>query len=224
MTDSRLPGESDEYRAARDELTAAEHELTAATEKVAALRRALPPGGLVPEDYVFTEGPDDLERDLPERQVSLSGLFGSHDTLVLYSFMYGPLMDEGCPMCTSLLDGLNGSAPDIERRVSFGVVASSPLERLRAYARDRRWDRLRLLSSAGSRYNRDYLAETADGEQRSVMNVFTRRDGEIRHFYATEKGPTAPGQDDRHVDLLWPLWNVLDLTPGGRPSSWRPGP
>lgn len=223
MTGSRLPGESAGYRAARDELTAAEHELTAATERVAALRRALPPGGLVPEDYVFTEGPDDLERDLPERQVPLSGLFGGQDTLALYSFMYGPLMDEGCPMCTSLLDGLNGSAPDIERRVSFGVVASSPLERLRAYARARGWDRLRLLSSAGSRYNRDYLAETADGEQRSVMNVFTRRDGEIRHFYATEKGPTAPGQDDRHVDTLWPLWNVLDLTPGGRPSSWRPG-
>lgn len=92
-------------------------------------------------------------------------------------------------------------------------MASSPLERVRGYARDRGWDRLRLLSSAGTSYNRDYLAETADGEQRSVLNVFTRSGGEIRHFYATEKGPTGPGQDDRHVDLLWPLWNVLDLTP-----------
>ena len=223
MTGNRLPGESAEYRAARDELTAAEHELTAATEKVAAMRRALPPGGPVPEDYVFTEGPDELERDLPERQVRLSELFGGPDTLVLYSFMYGPLMEQACSMCTSLLDGLNGSAPDIARRVSLAVVASSPLERIRGYARDRGWDQLRLLSSAGTSFNRDYLAETADGEQRSVLNVFTRRDGEIRHFYATEKGPTGPGQDDRHVDLLWPLWNVLDLTPGGRPPAWRPG-
>ena len=224
MTGNRLPGESAEYRAARDELTAAEHELTAATEKVAAMRRALPPGGPVPEDYVFTEGPDELERDLPERQVRLSELFGGRDTLVLYSFMYGPLMDQACSMCTSLLDGLNGSAPDIARRVSLAVVASSPLERIRGYARDRGWDQLRLLSSAGTSFNRDYLAETADGEQRSVLNVFARRDGEIRHFYATEKGPTGPGQDDRHVDLLWPLWNVLDLTPGsGLLPAWRPG-
>jgi predicted dithiol-disulfide oxidoreductase (DUF899 family) len=223
MTGSRLPGESAAYRAARDELTAAEHDLTAAIEKVAAMRRALPPGGLVPEDYVFTEGPDDLERDLPERQVPLSELFGGHDTLVLYSFMYGPLMEQACSMCTSLVDGLNGSAPDIARQVSLAVVASSPLARIRGYARDRGWDQLRLLSSAGTRYNRDYLAEAAGGEQRSVLNVFSRREGGIRHFYATEKGPTGPGQDDRHVDLVWPLWNVLDLTPGGRPPSWRPG-
>lgn len=223
MTDSRLPGESAEYRAARDELTTAEHELAAAIEQVAALRRALPPGGPVPEDYLFTEGPADLGQDLPERQIRLSELFGGQDTLVLYSFMYGPLMEQACPMCTSLLDGLNGSAPDIAEQVSFGVVAASPLPRVRGYARDRGWDRLRLLSSAGTGYNRAYLAEAEDGEQRSVLNVFTRRDGQIRHFYATEKGPTGPGQDDRHVDLLWPLWNVLDMTPGGRPPAWRPG-
>jgi predicted dithiol-disulfide oxidoreductase (DUF899 family) len=155
--------------------------------------------------------------------VALSELFGDHDTLVLYSFMYGPLMVQACPMCTSLLDGLNGSAPDIGAKVSLAVVASSPLGRIRGYARERGWDRLRLLSSAGTCYNRDYLAETPDGEQRSVLNVFSRNGGEIRHFYATEKGSTGPGQDDRHVDLLWPLWNVLDLTPGGRPPSWRPG-
>ncbi len=222
MDQIRFPGESADYRAARDRLRAAEIELTQQIDAVAELRRRLPMGGSA-QDYLFTEGPADLGADEPIRPVRLSELFApERDTLLLYSFMYGPEMDRACPMSTSLLDGLDGSAPDIMQRVGFAVVAKSPIERIRAYARTRGWVNHRLLSSAGTSYNRDYHGEDAEGNQESTLNVFVRRAEEVHHFYGTEKaGPFRPGQDDRHVDLLWPLWHALDLTPAGR-SDWRP--
>jgi predicted dithiol-disulfide oxidoreductase (DUF899 family) len=218
----RFPNESPEYRAARDALAAAEADLIRQIEHVATQRRSLPAGGLLAEDYVFTENPADVTEEGHASEVRLSELFGSHDTLLLYSFMYGPDMPRPCPMCTSLLDGLDGSAPDIHERAAFAVVAKSPISRIRAYARERRWRNLRLISSAGNSYNRDYHGESASGEQDSVMNVFVRDGEQIRHFYATERSVVEPGWDDRHVDLLWPLWNVLDLTAEGRGSDWRP--
>lgn len=222
MPGVRFPNESSQYRAARDELTRAEAELTRQIEQVAAQRRALPLGGMVPEDYEFTEGPADLAADGPVTQIRLSRLFGQHDTLLLYSFMYAPGMDRPCQMCTSLLDGLNGAAPDLSQRVAFAIVAKVPVAQLRAFARERGWASLRLLSSAGTTYNRDYHGETADGEQRTRMNVFVRRGPQIHHFYATEQTQQRPDWGDRHVDLLWPLWNALDLTPEGRGSDWYP--
>lgn len=221
MTGVRFPNEPPGYRAARDALTEAETELTRTIEKVAALRRSLPPGGILPEDYVFAEGPADIAADEPAREVRLSELCGGHDTLLLYSFMYGPRMPRPCQMCTSLLDGLDGAIPDLTERAGFAVVATSPIGRIRAYARGRGWLNMRLVSSAGSSYSRDYHGEDDGGEQLSRMNVFSRSGGQIRHFYATEQAGPPPGQDDRHVDLLWPLWNLLDLTPAGR-GDWRP--
>jgi predicted dithiol-disulfide oxidoreductase (DUF899 family) len=220
-TTVRFPGESAEYRAARDGLTEAEIELTRRIEEVAALRRALPPGGVVPEDYAFTEGPADLAADEPTGPVRLSALFGDHDRLLLYSFMYGPDMARPCPMCTSVLDGLDGAAADVAQLAGFAVVAKSPIGRLRAFARERGWANLRLLSSAGTCYNRDYHGEDADGEQQSRMNVFTRDASGIRHFWASEQNVAPPGQETRHVDAVWPLWNLLDLTPQGR-GDWHP--
>jgi predicted dithiol-disulfide oxidoreductase (DUF899 family) len=221
MTNVRFPNESDGYRAARDALTEAETELTRRVEAVAALRRSLPPGGTVPEDYAFTEGPADLAADEPTRQVRLSDLFGEHDTLLLYSFMYGPEMPRPCQMCTSLLDSLDGAAPDVLARAGFAVVAKSPIDRLRQYARERGWVNMRLVSSAGSDYNRDYHGEDDQGDQVSRMNIFTRDGGEIRHFWASEQSEPPPGQEDRHVDTIWPLWNLLDMTPAGR-GDWHP--
>jgi predicted dithiol-disulfide oxidoreductase (DUF899 family) len=222
MSDLRFPNESPEYREARDELTRAEAELTRQIEAVAARRRALPLGGALAEDYAFAEGPADLASDDPAWQVLLSQLFGQHDTLLLYSFMYAPGMDRPCQMCTSLLDGLNGAAPDVGHRAAFAVVAKAPLPELRAFARERGWAALRLLSSAGTTYNRDYHGESADGEQRSRMNVFVRRGSQVHHFYATEQTELRPDWGDRHLDLLWPLWNALDLTPEGRGRNWYP--
>jgi predicted dithiol-disulfide oxidoreductase (DUF899 family) len=218
-----FPGESEEYRAARDRLLQQEVELRRAMEDVAAARRALPPGGPIPEDYVFQgEAPAD---------VRLSELFApGKDSLAIYSFMFprdpnddrpGP-PDGPCPSCTALLDQLDGMVEHATQLLNFAVVAKSPLPPVLAFARERGWRRLRLLSSADNTYNSDYLAETPEGHQRPMLNVF-HRDGEtIRHFWGSELfyAPTDPGQDPRHVGTLEPLWNLFDLTPEGRPTDW----
>jgi len=216
----RFPGESEAYREARDELLAEEIELRRHLEAVAARRRSLPLGGEVPEDYAFEES----DEAGAARQVRLSELFGGKDTLVLYSYMFGPQMAQPCSSCTSILDALDGEAPHVTERVSLAVVAKSPSERIQRFARDRGWRHLRLLSSAGNSYNRDYHGEGANGDQWPMLNVFVRRDGRVYHAYGTELlfVEADPGQDRRHVDPIWPLWNLFDLTPDGRGETWRP--
>jgi predicted dithiol-disulfide oxidoreductase (DUF899 family) len=229
-----FPGESPEYRAARDRLLQREVELRREIEAVAAERRQLPPGGRVAEDYAF-QGEAEGES---AAEVRLSELFApGHDSLIVYSMMFPrdpgderpgpdqgetaklPLDQSPCPSCTALLDQLDGAAGHAEQLVNLVVVAKAPLERLVAFGRERGWRRLRLLSSAANTYNRDYLGETEEGHQRPMLNVF-HRDGEtIRHFCGSELfyAPTEPGQDPRHVGTIEPLWNLLDLTPEGRP-------
>lgn len=220
-----FPGESAGYRAARAQLLAAERELRRQVEQVAELRRKLPLGGELPRDYVFEEGPAALDDSATVASVKLSELFrdGIH-TLALYNFMYGPAMPRACPMCTAFLDSLNGAAPHAVERVNLAVVAKSPIGRIREFARSRAWHNLRLLSSAGNSYNRDYHGETAEGGQLPVLSLFVRRDGRIYHSYSTELAfaPPEPGQNQRHIDMLWPLWNLLDLTPEGRGTDWYP--
>lgn len=221
----RFPGESDEYRVARNELLQAEIALRKNIEEVAALRRKLPLGGKLREDYSFEEGAKSLEDSSGTRKVRSSELFAAgKDTLAIYSFMYGPEMAEACPLCTSILDGLNGTWPHISDRINFVVVAKSPLERIRTFARARGWHNLRLLSSATNSYNRDYQGEDAKGNQMPSLNIFARRDGAIHHFFNTELlfAAKEPGQDGRHVDMIWPLWNMFDFTPEGRGEKWRP--
>src|SRR5947208_295435 len=104
-----FPNESPQYRTARNKLLNAEVALRRQTENVAAMRRALPEGGEVPEDYVFHD---------EKGAVRMSGLFQRGDTLVAYSFMYGPQMERPCPMCTAVIDGLNGNAVHIGQRVN----------------------------------------------------------------------------------------------------------
>ena len=235
---TKFPGESTEYRAARDRLIEQEIELRRATESVAAARRALPPGGVVPEDYVFRgRGPDGAPTD-----VRLSELFApGRDSLAIYSMMFPryhgddrpgpehgetarlPLAEGPCPSCTALLDQLDGAVEHVSQNMNFAVVAKAPIERVLAFADERGWRRLRLLSSAVNTYNRDYLAETGEGDQMPMLNVF-HRDGEtIRHVWGSELlyAPTDPGQDPRHIGPLEPLWNFFDLTPEGRPTDWE---
>jgi predicted dithiol-disulfide oxidoreductase (DUF899 family) len=133
-----------------------------------------------------------------------------------------PLAEGPCPSCTAFLDQLDGAAEHASQRINLAVVAKSPLPRIGTFAKERGWRRLRLLSSADTTYNRDYHAETAEGSQRPMLNVF-HRDGEtIRHVWGSELfyAPTDPGQDPRHVGTLEPLWNLFDLTPEGRPTDW----
>jgi predicted dithiol-disulfide oxidoreductase (DUF899 family) len=211
----RFPNEDAKYRAARDKLLRAEMALRKNVAAVAAMRAKLPVGGEVPEDYVF-EG--------EKGKVKLSELFERGDTLVAYSFMYGPKMEQPCPMCTAMLDALDGNAQHIAQRTDLVVIAKSPLERIRAYARERGWNNFRLLSSAGNSYNADYYGEGPDGSQWPMLNVFVRRKVKIRHFYGTEMlfAKQERGQNARHVDAIWPLWNLLDFTPEGRGKDWYP--
>jgi predicted dithiol-disulfide oxidoreductase (DUF899 family) len=221
----RFPGESDSYRSARNELLQAEIDLRRRVEEVAALRRQLPLGGEVPEDYVFDEGSASLDDQRTVRKVSLSQLFQpGKDTLAVYSFMFGPNMKAACPNCSSIIDALNATADHAVQRINLAVVAKSPLERIRSFARERGWSRLRLLSSAGNNYNRDYYGENEQGGQQPSLNVFVRRQGKIHHFCHSELllAPPEPGQNQRHVDMIWPLWNLLDFTPEGRGTDWYP--
>lgn len=215
LHDKRLPNESPAYRQARNALLEEERKLRRQTEAVAALRRTLPLGGEVPEDYRFTaeSGP-----------MPLSALFGGKPTLVLYSFMFGPKDKRPCPVCTSFLDSLDGAAPHILQHAAMTIVAKSPIERILAFAQERGWRNLRMVSSAGTTYNRDYFAETPSGDQMPLMNVFVRRDGKLHHSWQSElfHMPSEPGQDPRHIDTMWPLWNVLDLAPEGRGTGWMP--
>lgn len=218
MAGLTFPNETAEYRDARDELLSAEIDLRAQVERVAAMRRALPSGGELKEDYEFEE----MTSDGQVRTVKLSELFdGSKNTLFVYSFMYGPEMENPCPMCSSIIDGLNGNAPQITQRINLVIVARSPIERIIAFAKPRGWNRVRVLSSAKTTYNADYFGETAEGDQYPMGNVFVKRDGAIHHFWGTEMLYAKGDGDPRHMDMMWPLWNVLDATPEGR-GAWYP--
>ncbi|HKY61682.1 MAG TPA: DUF899 family protein [Gemmatimonadota bacterium] len=222
MHDNRFPNENPTYRQARNRLLEAEIELRRNVERVAAQRRDLLAGGEVPEDYAFMEGSVETGET---REVRLSELFSpNRDTLILYSFMYGPSMERPCASCTSILDALDGTAPHVRERVDFAVVARSPIERILAFARDRGWRNHRLLSSAWNAYNIDYYGESRDGDQWPSLNVFVRREDRIHHFWHSELLFTRKdaGQGPRHVDMIWPLWNLFDLTPGGRGANWEP--
>jgi predicted dithiol-disulfide oxidoreductase (DUF899 family) len=211
----RIPNESAAYRTARTALLAEEIELRRHIERVAAQRRALPPGGEPARDYRFEgeDGPTDL-----------AGLFGDKQTLVVYSYMFGPQRERPCPMCTNLLDAWEGNAADIGQRASLVVVARSPIARLAAWKRERGWKDLRLVSDVDGAYFRDYLGLLPDGTETAAINVFTRRDGTLRHFWSAEMtGSTAdPGQDPRGAPDPAPLWMVLDCTPEGRGGDWYP--
>lgn len=216
--DTVFPGESAAYRTARDELLAEEISLRRQVEKVAALRRGLPLGGEIGEDYVFGEAEEG-------QKTALSALFeDGKDSLIVYSFMYAPGAETACPACTSLLDGLNGIAPHVHDRTNFAVVAKAPVDQLRAWGLGRGWSNLRLLSSHANNYNTDYGAETPDGDQIPAINVFHRRAGAIHHSYNAELlyGPSEDGQNMRHADFIWPLWNLFDMTQEGRGADWFP--
>jgi predicted dithiol-disulfide oxidoreductase (DUF899 family) len=232
-----FPGESPEYRAARDRLLEQEIALRRQMEAVAAARRALPPGGIVPEDYVFdVAGP--TGEPVP---VKLSELFSpGRDSLVIYNMMFPrdpgdrrpgaasgatarlPLVEAPCPSCTALLDQLDGAAPHVAPRLDFVVVAKAPIARVLTFAKERGWRHLQLVSSAKNTYNRDYLGEDANGAQRPMLNVFARERATIRHFWGSEMlfAPTDPRQDPRHVGTIEPVWNLFDLTREGRQDDW----
>ncbi|MGH9523556.1 MAG: DUF899 family protein, partial [Terriglobales bacterium] len=225
-----FPNESADYRAARNALLVEEIELRRHLERVAEQRRALPPGGELKDDYVF-ERSGEGGRAV---KVKMSALFAAgKNTLAIYSFMFGPERKRPCPGCTHFLDALDGAVPHIQQRINLWVVAKSPLQRILAFAAERRWSHLQLLSTAGNSYDADYFGDStrlsaAMREQQEfkpaeewdmpMLNVFGRDGKGIRHFWASELlyVPPEPGHQYRHNDLLDPLWNMLDVVPEGR--------
>jgi predicted dithiol-disulfide oxidoreductase (DUF899 family) len=234
-----IPGESSEYRAARNHLLEQEINLRRAMESVAAARRNLPPGGLIPEDYVF----DGLDATGSSAKIKLSQLFApGKDSLVIYNFMFprypsdtrpGPSdgttaklkLEEGpCPSCTAFIDSLDRTAKHLEGAgLNFAIIAKAPLNRILVFANERGWHNIRLLSSAGNSFKRDYHAESPEGYQLPAMVVFHRSGDQIRHFWTSEMLflPPDPGQDPRHVGTIEQMWNIFDLTPEGRPLNWH---
>jgi predicted dithiol-disulfide oxidoreductase (DUF899 family) len=217
---TNLPNESTEYLSKREELRLAEIELMRQGERVADLRRHLPEGAIV-QDYVFEEGPVDLDAgDAPTRTVRLSELFTGPDrSLVIYQFMYGKKQTSPCPMCTMWIDGLNSVAHHLAQNVDLAIVAAADPPALRKHGRTRGWDRLRLLSGGASTFKYDLGSEDRDGNQDSTISVFSRdNDGTLRHFYSAHPA-MASDIKERGIDLLTPVWNILDLTPQGR-GDW----
>jgi predicted dithiol-disulfide oxidoreductase (DUF899 family) len=232
-----FPGETAEYRAARDDLLRREIDLRRQMEAVAAARRALPPGGAVPEDYVFEQ----LDGGGAVVEVRLSELFApGTEALAIYNYMFPrhsgddrpgpqtgesaalPLHEGPCPSCTAWIDGLDAAEPHVAPFANVVVVAKAPIDRLATFAGERGWRHVRLLSSAGNTFARDYGGEV-DGDQMPMMNVFHRDGGTIRHFWASEMlyEPSDPGQDPRHMGTLEFSWNLFDLMPAGRGADWN---
>jgi len=210
---ARFPNESADYRAARNALLAEEIAIRRATERVAELRRQLPPGGEVPQDYRFTG---------EEGETTLSRLFGDHDTLVIYSYMFGPARKAPCPMCTSFMGSFASKIADIRQRAAIAFTARSPIERLIEARRARGWTDIPVYSDGDGAFTRAYVS--AADEDVPGLTVFTRRDGTVRHFWSGEIGNDMrdPGQDPRGQPEMDPLWLLLDTTPAGRGADWYP--
>ena len=212
MAEQRYPNEGSEYRAAREALLREERELVEKTKAVAARRRELPLGGELKEDYVFQWA----NNGKVGQRVKFSELFGDKDTLMLYSWMFGPGWDKPCLSCTSLMDGFDRTAWQVTRNVAFAGIAKAQPERIDAWAKERGWSQIDLLSGFGSPFQAEYKCQgNTDDMQWPVMLVFTKRDGRIFHFWSTE----LPGN---HVDTVWPYWNLMDFTPEGRPNRDTP--
>lgn len=211
----KFPGESETYRQARDALLLEELALRSRTERVAKLRRALPEGGAVTTDYVFNSPAG--------QKTNMSDLFNSNrNTLAIYSLMYKAQDSNPCPMCISLLDGLDGQAQHIGQAIDLVVVSSATPAQLADLARSRGWAGLKLLSAQDTDYQSDYHGQTLDGAQHPMMNVFRKTDSGMTHFWGSEGYFADVEGQPRHVDQIWPLWNVLDMTPDGRGDAWYP--
>lgn len=212
MSELRYPNESRAYREARDALLREEQELVDKVKAVAARRRELPRGGKLKEDYTFQWAVDGKVG----QSVKFSELFGDKNTLLLYSFMFGPGWDKPCPSCTSLMDGFDRVWYSVTQFAAFAGIAKAPADRIHAWAKERGWSEIALVSGFESSYQADYKCQDdSDDMQQPVLHVFMKRHSDVFHFWGTE----LPWN---HVDTVWPYWNLLDFTPEGRPD--RPTP
>jgi predicted dithiol-disulfide oxidoreductase (DUF899 family) len=209
---------SADYIAARRALVDAEMALRDQVEEVARLRRSLPRGAAI-GDYALTEGPLDLQSHEPVTTVSVRDLFGDHQSLVVYHLMFHPDDDQACAMCSMWVDGLHGVSDHITRRTALAVIGKAPLDKLRRWARHRGWNGLRIVSSDGTTFNTDLDVEGATGGQWPAVSVFARDGDEVRHVIT--QTADYPNGTNRGIDMISPVWHVLDLVPEGR-GEWMP--
>jgi predicted dithiol-disulfide oxidoreductase (DUF899 family) len=211
-------GASDEYRAARAALLEAEQALSDQVEAVAAQRRALPPGPVLPT-YALAEGPIDLAAAGPARTVGLLDLFGGHDELIVYHLMFHPDDDAACAMCSLWVDGLHGVSHHVTRRAGLAIIAKAPLDKLRAWGRRRGWQGLRIVSAYGTGFVADLGTEGSRGGQVPAFSVFVREGDQVRHAYT--QSANFPDGSERAIDRMSAVWNAFDLLPSGR-GDWLP--
>jgi len=208
-------GESGAYAKAREALLAEEIEFRRHQTRLAEQRQALPEGPVV-KDYRF--------KDEQGFDATLADLFGDHDTLVTYFWMYGPERERPCPMCTNFLGSANGNAADIKQRVAFKILGRSPVGRQYAFADERGWRDLSFVQSVGDDYANDLGLLNDDGTENPALVVYHKDGEKVRLFYRAEMPMQAadPGQDPRTAPDIGAVWNILDLTPEGRGTDWYP--
>jgi predicted dithiol-disulfide oxidoreductase (DUF899 family) len=211
MAEPRYPNESAAYRKALNALLEEEKSLITKVKAVAELRRKLPLGGKLKEDYVFLGA---NEGSLG-KEIRFSELFGDKRTLLIYSFMFGPNWDHPCPSCTSLIDGFDRASISVTRHAAFTVVAKAPAQKLHAWAKSRGWSQIHLVSAERTDYLQDYRCQDDDSDTtlQAGMHVFTKQDDGIYHFWASET---------QAMDMVWAYWNLMDMTPEGRPDVLTP--
>ena len=209
-------GESPEYRKAREALVAEEIEFRRHMTRLTEQRRSLPPGPVIEKDYRF--------KDANGSEAGLMDLFGRHDALVTYFWMFGPQRERPCPMCTNWLGAVNGNAADIKQRVALKVLGRSPVPRQLAFAQERGWRDLDFVQTIGDDYAKDIGSLKSDGSEWAAITVFKRDGNKVRLFWAAEMTPDMadPGEDPRLAPDVASLWSILDLTPDGRGKDWYP--
>ncbi len=198
------------YSEAREDLRQAELELMLKREEVAELRRQLPPGPAV----------DNYEFDTVDGSVKLADLFTAPDRpLVLYHFMYGKQQSAACPMCSMWADGWNAVAHHVAENVDFAIVSAAPIDDTIDLADQRGWTDLRWLSAHDTSFKVDIGGEDEAGNQWPFISVYELVDGTPHLAYSGSAN--ISGDHWRGVDLLSPVWHILDLTRQGR-GDWMP--
>jgi predicted dithiol-disulfide oxidoreductase (DUF899 family) len=211
-----FPGESTEYRKAREALVAEEIEFRRNMTRLTEQRGALPPGPAIEKNYRF--------KDANGSELGFPDLFGRHNALVTYFWMFGPQRERPCPMCTNWLGAVNGNAADIKQRVALKVLGRSPVSRQIAFAQERGWRDLDFVQTIGDDYAKDIGVLKSDGSEWPAITVFKRDGDEVRLFWAAEMTSEMadPGEDPRLAPDIASLWSILDLTPDGRGKDWYP--
>jgi predicted dithiol-disulfide oxidoreductase (DUF899 family) len=193
MTNHRT-GTREEWLAARLDLLEAEKALTRRSDDVSRRRQELP-WVRIDKDYRF--GTD-------EGSASLADLFRGRSQLLIYHFMFGPAYTAGCPSCSAIADGFNGSVVHLANHdVTLCAVSRAPLAKLQAYKRRMGWS-FPWASSFESDFNYDFgVAHTAAEWQSGAVDY---------NFRSMDVRPSESGEDPMLIEIAssvgtdWPTY------------------